>query len=135
MSRALHAGGCHCAAVRFEVDVDLAAGASRCNCTLCVKRNTLNSVVAPGAFAVRAGDDALAAYAWGARVARYFFCSRCGIHVFARGHLPELGGEYVSVNVSCLDDIDPATLKVVYWDGRHDNWHAGARDTPWPVAR
>jgi hypothetical protein len=62
------------------------------------------------------------------------FCERCGIQVFVRGSLPELGGEYVSINVNCIGDIDLAKSKVVYWDGRHDNWQAGSRDTPWPVA-
>jgi hypothetical protein len=45
-----------------------------------------------------------------------------------------LGGEYVSVNVLCLDEVDPATLKTIYWDGRHNNWAAGPRETPWAIA-
>ncbi|WP_426749625.1 hypothetical protein [Myxococcus sp. Y35] len=40
---------------------------------------------------------------------------------------------FASINVNCIDDIDPATLTYQYWDGRHDNWAAGFRDTPWPV--
>lgn len=52
---------------------------------------------------------------------------------FGKGNLPELGGAYVSVNVLCLDDVDPSTLAVVHWNGRHDNWHVGPRDRPWPV--
>ena len=134
MSRRAHAGGCHCAAVRFEVEVDLTAGASRCNCTWCIKRGTLGVIVKPSAFTLRVGGESLSDYAWGARVGRYFFCARCGVHVFGRGNLPELGGDYVAVNVNCLDEIDPSALRVVYWDGRHDNWDAGPRETPWPVA-
>ena len=44
-----------------------------------------------------------------------------------------LGGDFVSVNLNCLDSFDPATVKTIYWDGRHDNWQAGPRDQPWPV--
>ncbi len=44
-----------------------------------------------------------------------------------------LGGDFVSVNVNTLDDHDPSTTAVTYWDGRHDNWQAGARPTPWPI--
>jgi hypothetical protein len=62
------------------------------------------------------------------------FCRHCGVHAFGRGHLPEIGGGYCAVNVNCLDDVDPATLRYQYWDGRHDNWQAGTRDTPWPIA-
>ncbi len=132
MSHARHSGGCHCGAVRFDVELDLAAGGSRCNCTLCTKRNPLGAIVKPGAFRVRAGQASLTEYAR-PPVGGYFFCRRCGIHLFGRGDLPELGGEFVSVNLNCLDGVDPATLKVVHWDGRHDNWDAGPRDRPWPV--
>jgi hypothetical protein len=33
-----------------------------------------------------------------------------------------------------FDDLDPADVKIGYWDGRHDNWQAGMRDRPWPIA-
>jgi hypothetical protein len=37
------------------------------------------------------------------------------------------------VSFNALDDIDPSDVKTVFWDGRHDNWQAGSRDTPWPI--
>jgi hypothetical protein len=128
-----HAGGCHCGAIRFEVEVDLTRGVGRCNCTLCTKRSAAGVIATPSAFLLLSGDAELREYAWGAKTSRFFFCSRCGMHPFGRGNLPQLGGEYVSVNVNCLDDVDPATLKVIYWDGRHENWAAGPRDEPWPI--
>jgi hypothetical protein len=36
----------------------------------------------------------------------------------------------MTVNLNALDDVDPADVKVIYWDGRHDNWEAGSRDEP-----
>lgn len=57
---------------------------------------------------------------------------RRGVTCFLRGHLPELGGDYVAIYLNTLDDLDPSTIQVMYWDGRHDNWEAGPRDTPWP---
>ena len=44
---------------------------------------------------------------------------------FSRGHLEVLGGDFVSVAVNCLDDIDPtelAALPVNYADGRNNAW-------------
>jgi hypothetical protein len=129
-----HAGGCHCGAVRFEADIDLSKGASGCNCTVCVKRGAAGVIVKPHALRLLSGKEALGEYAWGTRSGTFYFCSRCGINVFGHGDIPQIGGAYASINVHCLDGIDPATLKLVYWDGRHDNWQAGPRDAPWPVA-
>jgi hypothetical protein len=128
-----HQGGCHCGAVRFEADLDLSAGLSRCNCTLCTKRSGTGVIVKPTAFRLLSEESGLSGYSWGGKTATFYFCPKCGIHVFGRGDLPQLGGAYVSVNVNCVDDIDPATLKVIYWDGRHNNWAAGPRAQPWPV--
>lgn len=125
-----HTGSCHCGAVRFEVDVDTSKG-SRCNCTICMKLGAVGCIVAPAAFVLLAGGDNLGE--WGGRVSRRQFCRTCGVYCFGRGHLDVLGGDFVSVNLNALDGVDAAQLSVVYWDGRHDNWAAGPRATPWPI--
>jgi hypothetical protein len=131
-----HAGGCHCGAVRFEVEIDTTKGASRCNCSVCTKTAVTGGIVKPAAFRLVSKDDeSLGSYEWGGKISRRFFCNRCGVHCFGRGHLAEVGGDYVSVNLNCLDDVDPNALEIVYWDGRHDNWEAGPRPTPWPISR
>ena len=126
-------GGCHCGAVRYEVALAPDVGGSQCNCTICTKIGAVATIAKPAALKVVAGEAELTEYRWGGEISRRFFCRRCGIHCFARGHLAELGGDYVSVNLLTIDEMDPATLTVVHWDGRHDNWYAGARSTPWPV--
>lgn len=128
-----HAGGCHCGAVRYEAELDLSKGASRCNCTVCTKMGTTNVTLKPDAFRLLAGAESLSAYRVGSSPNQRNFCKQCGVQVFGQGDIPELGGAFVSVNVNCLDDIDPAELQIGYWDGRHNNWHAGMRGQPWPV--
>jgi hypothetical protein len=130
---ATHRGGCHCGAIRYELSIDLGAGATRCNCTICTKLGALSINVAPGALRSLTPEDDLAFYEWGGKVARRYFCKVCGIHTFSRGYLAELGGAFASVNLNTLDDVDPALVPVRYWDGRHDNWMAGLSDTPWPI--
>jgi hypothetical protein len=130
-----YAGSCHCGAVRFEVEIDLGAGAGRCNCTICTKSAVTGGIVKPSAFALSTDEANLNVYEWGGKISRRFFCKQCGIHCFGRGHLAELGGDYVSVNLNCLDEIDVAELKLSYWDGRHDNWEGGPQKTPWPIFR
>ena len=128
-----HLGSCHCGEVRFEVVADATAG-SKCNCTVCTKINTTGGMVKPDAFKLLTDEAKLSSYEWGGRISKRFFCKACGVHCFARGHLAELGGDYVSVNFNCLDDIDPRDVSVIYWDGRHNNWQGGPRKEPWPVA-
>ncbi len=128
-----HSGGCHCGAIRFEVALDLDAGASRCNCSVCTKIAQTGAIAKPDAFAVLTDETTFGRYAWGGKTATRFFCPTCGVHRYGRGHLEQLGGDYISVNVNCLDDVDPDRLKVVYFDGRHDNWRSGPRDRPWPI--
>ncbi len=127
-----HSGGCHCGAVRFEVSVDASHG-SRCNCSICNKVAQLGAIVKPESFTLLAGADSITEYAWGMKIGRRSFCKHCGVHCFGRGHLAQLGGDYVSVNFNALDDVDPLNVTVTHWDGRHDNWQAGPRSTPWPI--
>jgi hypothetical protein len=130
-----HLGSCHCGVVRFEVQLDLSnSGASRCNCTICTKAGLTGANVKPDAFRLLAGETELVTYEHGHKVSKRYFCRTCGMHAFARGHLEVLGGAFVSINVNCLDDVDVGKLELKYWDGRHDNWMAGPRAQPWPIA-
>jgi hypothetical protein len=128
-----YTGGCHCGAVRFEVMMDPGDPAGRCNCSICTKVGALGAIVVPDAFTLVKGEESLGVYEWGAKISRRSFCKRCGVHCFGRGHLAEVGGDYVSVNLNCLEGVELKDLPVVHWDGRHDNWTAGPRSTPWPV--
>ena len=128
-----YAGSCHCGAVRFEVDIDLGENISRCNCSICTKTAVTGGVVKPDAFRLVSGEGQLSTYEWASKMSKRFFCKDCGIHCFGRGHLAELGGDFVSVNVNTLEKVELNDLKIVHWDGRHNNWEAGPRETPWPM--
>jgi hypothetical protein len=47
----------------------------------------------------------------------HLFCSHCGVGSFARGKRPD-GAEMIAVNVRCLDDVDPAALSPMPFDGK-----------------
>lgn len=125
-------GSCHCGAVRFEAELTLES-LSKCNCSICLKINGSGGFTKPAGFRLLTSEEALGGYAWGAKISTRYFCKTCGVHCFGKGHLAELGGDFVSVNAQTLDGFDPSRLPAVYWDGRHDNWHAGPRNEPWPV--
>src|SRR5687767_6743901 len=127
-----YTGSCYCKAIRFEADLDLSQGATRCNCSICVRIATTGAILKPAALRVKGDESSFGQFVGPSKVATRYFCKTCGVHVYGRGHLEMLGGDFVSVNYNCLDDVDVATLKIGHWDGRHDNWQAGLRDQPWP---
>lgn len=125
MSTKTYTGSCHCQRVRFEVELDLGAGTGRCNCSICAKSRNWSALVKPAAFRLLSGEDALGDYQFGSHVTHHLFCKHCGVRPFGRGNVPEIGGEYVSVSVACLDDATPAELieaPLRYFDGRNNNW-------------
>jgi hypothetical protein len=125
-------GTCHCGAVAFEADVD-PTQATHCNCTICTKTMWTGLMCKPAQFRVVRGEDNLTGYIWGGRVSTRYFCKTCGVQCFGRGELEVLGGAFVSINANTLDGVDPHALPLKHWDGRHDNWQAGPRATPWPI--
>lgn len=129
----LHQGGCHCGAVRFEVSLEPGFKGSRCNCSVCAKTAVTGAIVKPHAFKLLAGAADVGSYVWGAAISTRYFCKHCGVHCYGVGYLEHVGGDYVSVNLNCVDDVDTSVLDIVYWDGRHDNWMAGPSSTPWPI--
>lgn len=128
-----HHGSCLCGDVEFDVDLDLAKG-SRCNCTFCTKLGVTASLVKPDRFTLRSAESTLSSYTRTPEVGHRYFCARCHIYCFSRGHLAQLGGDFVSVNLNCIDGFDVTRTELEFWDGRHDNWDAGPRPAPWPIA-
>jgi len=116
---------CHCGAVHFEADLDLAQGTGKCNCSICTKTRNWTVIIKPDAFRLISGEDALSEYRFGSKQGQHLFCRHCGVRSFERGHLKEIGGDYVSVKVACLDDVDPAELAaapVKFANGRDNKW-------------
>lgn len=136
MALKTYSGSCHCGAVRYQADIDLAEGTTRCNCSICAKARAWFVFVKADRFRLIAGADALADYRWTAPgqpepFLHFQFCKTCGVRVFARGEKSEaLGAAFYAVAVASLDDADADELagKIKYIDGRHDRYDQRPED-------
>ena len=118
-------GSCHCGAVRFEADIDLAAGTGKCNCSICTKRRSWGVLLKPDQFRLLSGVDHLSDYQFGTKSGHHRFCRTCGVASFNDGHVEAIGGDYVSINVHCLDDVSDQELAqapVNFSNGRDNAW-------------
>jgi hypothetical protein len=118
-------GSCHCGAVRFEADIDLAAGTGKCNCSICTKRRAWGALLKPDQFRLLSGADNLSDYQFGTKSGHHRFCKTCGVASFNHGYVEAIGGDYVSVNVNCLDDVSDQELAeapVKFGNGRDNAW-------------
>ena len=112
-----YTGGCHCGLVRFECTTDLAM-VTACNCSICTKKGLHFAFLAPQSFQLRAGADNLKEYLFNKHAIQHQLCVDCGVEVFARGKKSD-GSDVVALNVSCIDGIDLANLKMNPIDGRN----------------
>lgn len=116
-------GGCHCGAVRYEADIDLSRGTVKCNCSICRKGRAWLAAIEPRDFRLLRGAESLTEYQFGPKRIHHLFCKQCGIKSFGRVDTPD-GNAFMTVSVSCLDDISDAalaSLAIMYVDGRNDD--------------
>lgn len=120
--RRRYTGGCHCGAVRFEADIDLAEGTFKCNCSMCAMTR-LWAPLRTENFRLLSGEDDLVDYQ--PNTVHHVFCRRCGGRSFGWGEDPAQGGVFHVARIACLDDVDVDELvraPVTYFDGAHDDY-------------
>jgi len=112
-----YTGSCHCGAIRFEADLDLAEGSNRCNCSYCAKARAWFAI-AKGPLSFRLLDGAgVSEYRWTPPDRpephlTFTFCRSCGIRTYARGNLAALGGTFHAISVPALD-LSPAEFAAI----------------------
>ena len=119
-----YSGRCHCGAVSFEADLDLAQASYRCNCSICRRTRFWPAVATPDHFRLLAGETELTEYCFNTGKNLHFFCRTCGVRPFGVGTDTPIGMMY-GVNVGCLDGVSEEELSripVSYVDGSNDRF-------------
>lgn len=117
------AGGCHCKAVRFEVETPERIEVEACNCSICAMTGFLHVIVPATRFRLLTGADRLASYSFNSGAAKHLFCATCGIKSY---YVPRSNPDGFSVSLRCLDEPeDFAEIRITEFDGR-SNWERDA---------
>ena len=111
-----HAGGCHCGAVRFNVDAPARLELVECNCSICRMSGFLHLIATREQFTLLAGEDALRTYRFHTGTARHLFCAVCGVKSF---YVPRSHPDGYSVNARCLDPATIEGMTIRPFDGQH----------------
>lgn len=126
-------GSCHCGKVRYEASIDLSKGTNRCNCSFCAKTRRWSVMVDPEDFRLVSDDNDLGDYQFSPESPNHhLFCKHCGVQVFTRGFVEEIGGHFVSLSIATIDNVadrDLADLPIQFMDGRNDAWHSPPAET------
>jgi hypothetical protein len=118
-----HRGGCHCGAVKFEVDAPARFVVHDCNCSICRMTGYWHLIVPAGRFRLLQGQAALQDYRFNTGTARHLFCRICGIKSF---YVPRSNPDGFSVNARCLDSTTIGHVDIQPFDGQHWEQSAGA---------
>lgn len=108
-----YTGACHCGAVKYEVETDL-AGAISCNCSHCHKKGFVLVFVPNEKFKLLSGKENLTEYLFNKKSIRHLFCKTCGVQSFAEG----ITFPQTAINVRCLDGVDMQTLAITPFEGK-----------------
>jgi len=120
-SNTTHRGGCHCGAVRFEVDAPRDVAIHVCNCSICAMTGFQHLIVPASRFRLISGRDGLSDYGFNTGTARHLFCAICGIKSF---YVPRSNPDGFSVNLRCLESETLGRVTVIPFDGQ--NWESSA---------
>lgn len=108
-----HSGSCHCGDVNFVITAALTEITS-CDCSLCKKKNARMVKVHESQFSLQSNWSSLSVYQWNFRIAKHYFCKRCGIYTF---HRKRAQPDHFGVNIYCLKDFDEMSLPLRQTDG------------------
>lgn len=129
----IHAGQCHCGAIRFSFESDAPLAPRACQCGFC-RRHGARTVSDPAGAAALILGPQTSRYRFGTGTADFLICGRCGTYVGAAVEID--GAHYVTLNLNAFDDprLDLAA-SAVFYEGERAAAKAARRRARWtPLA-
>ena len=100
---------CHCKEIEAEINMPKSVEKIlKCNCSICKRKNAVMFMVKNEDFKIVKGKDKLTLYQFHSKVAKHYFCSKCGIYTH---HNPRSNPSMTGFNLGCIDDIDTFKFK------------------------
>ena len=101
---------CHCGEIEAEINISgKLEKILRCNCSICKRKGTIMSMVKNEDFKIIKGEDKLKLYQFHTKVAKHYFCSKCGIYTHSN---PRSNHDKVyMLNIACIEGVKPFELE------------------------
>ena len=100
---------CHCKEIEAEINMPKSVEKIlKCNGSICKRKNAVMFMVKNEDFKIVKGKDKLTLYQFHSKVAKHYFCSKCGIYTH---HNPRSNPSMTGFNLGCIDDIDTFKFK------------------------
>ncbi|XP_033114439.1 centromere protein V-like [Anneissia japonica] len=120
-----HLGGCHCGAVKFQVQAPKIIKAVKCNCSICDKKQNIHFIVPNSKFKLLQGEDQITCYTFNTHKAKHTFCKICGVQSF---YTPRSNPDGKGIMPHCLEFGTVDKVLVETFDGQ--NWEKAIEVNP-----
>jgi len=110
----LYKVSCHCGSVQLDVETDLSI-VKQCNCSMCKRKNAKMNILPKDSIKLIHGEENLSLYQFGTKVAKHYFCKKCGIYTH---HYRKSDPNGIGINIGCIDEIDSFSINSDILDNR-----------------
>lgn len=107
---------CHCGALKLEIDSEVPASLTSCNCSVCHRYGSIHAYFHPSQVKIISDSGATQEYSWGDKGLAFVRCANCGCYSYWRSLDPK-HTERMGVNARLFTNIDIGKIRIRRFDG------------------
>jgi hypothetical protein len=111
---------CHCGAVELEIDGEIPATLTSCNCSFCRRSGALMAYYSPKQVKVLAKPGSTSEYIWGDKCLAQVRCNTCGCLSHWRSLDPKQTDK-MGINARLFTNVEFHKIRIRNFDGA-DTW-------------